>query len=372
MLQSAWRSIVVVGAAVTIAVGGWAAAAAGAVKPHVVGGTLAAQGEFPWMVRISESGCGGALISDQIVLTAAHCVSGTGPTTGYTLTLGAVDLQDPNRITRQSIYVYQAPGFSSSSHDQDWALIKMNSPVSTITPLGVTTSTSYDTASFSSGLFTIAGWGATVSGGSQQQYLRKAQLPPVADSTCQQTYTDLVPSDMICAGYTQGGVDACQGDSGGPMVTRDYASQWIEVGIVSFGIGCALPNTPGVYTQVSTYGSTILYEAGVLANPLTLNLSGPGSIPSKGTYTYSANQTGFVNPSYDWSERFCTDATEASCGTWQDMTFPGPYPTYNRVLSHNCSGTGLANYQVSVMVVNTDGRSLQQQMTSQLCQSVLN
>ncbi|HEY7592840.1 MAG TPA: trypsin-like serine protease, partial [Actinophytocola sp.] len=119
------------------------------VQPQVVGGTRAAQGEFPWMVRLS-MGCGGAMYTNQIVLTAAHCVSGTGNNTGITATMGAVDLQDPARITRQSTYVYQAPGYNNPSGD-DWALIKLASPVSGIPTLAIANTTAYD-----SGTFTVA------------------------------------------------------------------------------------------------------------------------------------------------------------------------------------------------------------------------
>ena len=68
----------------------------------------------------------------------------------------------------------------------------------------------------------------------------------------------------ICAGYAAGGVDTCQGDSGGPMFRRDNANQWIQVGIVSWGIGCAQPNAPGVYTEVSTFASQIASAAATL------------------------------------------------------------------------------------------------------------
>src|SRR3954463_4176355 len=85
-------------AALTVAVGATASPAAAApaaddtVTPYVVGGTRAALGEFPWMVRLS-MGCGGALYSSTIVLTAAHCVNGTGTNTSITATLGVIDLQ---------------------------------------------------------------------------------------------------------------------------------------------------------------------------------------------------------------------------------------------------------------------------------------
>ena len=62
---------------------------------------------------------------------------------------------------------------------------------------------------------------------------------------------------MICAGITQGGIDTCQGDSGGPMVRKDASGAWRQVGIVSWGEGCARPNFAGIYSQVSTFSSAI-------------------------------------------------------------------------------------------------------------------
>ena len=67
---------------------------------------------------------------------------------------------------------------------------------------------------------------------------------------------------MICAGDTvNGGVDTCQGDSGGPMFRKDNNNAWIQVGIVSWGDGCARPHAPGVYTEVSTFASKIAAAA---------------------------------------------------------------------------------------------------------------
>ncbi|MEV1288863.1 serine protease [Micromonospora sp. NPDC049679] len=222
------------------------------VTPFVVGGTRAAEGEFPWMVRLS-MGCGGALYTTQIVITAAHCVSRTGANTSITATMGSVDLQSSTRITRKSTYVYRAPGYNGTG--KDWALIKLASPVSLPT-LKIATTTAYN-----SGTFTVAGWGANREGGAQQRYLLKAQVPFVSDASCRQSYPDLVPNEEICAGYAQGGVDTCQGDSGGPMFRRDAANAWIQVGIVSWGNGCARPNYPGVYTEVSTFASAIASAA---------------------------------------------------------------------------------------------------------------
>ncbi|WP_327380185.1 MULTISPECIES: serine protease [unclassified Streptomyces] len=244
-------------AAVALATLSLQPANASAAPAPVVGGTRAAQGEFPFMVRLS-MGCGGALYSQTVVLTAAHCVSGSGNNTSITATAGAVDLQSSSAVKVRSTKVLQAPGYNGVG--KDWALIKLAQPINQPT-LKIATTTAYD-----SGTFTVAGWGAATEGGGQQRYLLKANVPFVSDATCQQAYgSDLVPSQEICAGYVSaGGVDTCQGDSGGPMFRKDNAGAWIQVGIVSWGEGCARPGYPGVYTQVSTFASAIASAASTL------------------------------------------------------------------------------------------------------------
>lgn len=230
--------------------------AANASPTPVVGGTRAAQGEFPFMVRLS-MGCGGALYTQQIVLTAAHCVNGSGTNTSITATAGVVDLQSAGAIKVKSTKVLRAPGYNGQG--KDWALIKLAKPVN------LPTLKTADTKAYDNGTFTVAGWGAAREGGSQQRYLLKATVPFVSDAACQAAYgSELVPGDEICAGYDQGGVDTCQGDSGGPMFRRDDAGAWIQVGIVSWGQGCARAGYPGVYTEVSTFAADIKAAAATL------------------------------------------------------------------------------------------------------------
>ncbi|MBV7699220.1 serine protease [Streptomyces sp. TRM70350] len=257
-LLKALKRCAVAGAAALAVVSLQPVSAAQAAPAPVVGGTRAAQGEFPFMVRLS-MGCGGALYTQQIVLTAAHCVGATGNNTSITATAGVVDLRSTNgRVQVRSTKVYRAPGYNGDG--KDWALIKLAQPINLPT-LKIATTAQYNT-----GTFTVAGWGAAREGGGQQRYLLKANVPFVSDATCRSYsgYGGLIPREEICAGYAAGGVDTCQGDSGGPMFRRDASGAWIQVGITSWGIGCARPNAPGVYTEVSTFASAIASAAATL------------------------------------------------------------------------------------------------------------
>ncbi len=258
-LLTALRRCAVLGAAALAIASLQPVSAAQAAPSPVVGGTRAAQGEFPFMVRLS-MGCGGALYTQQIVLTAAHCVGSSGTNTSITATAGVVDLQSTSgRVQVRSTKVLRAPGYNGTG--KDWALIKLAQPINLPT-LKIATTAQYNT-----GDFTVAGWGANREGGAQQRYLLKATVPFVSDAACRAyggLYSGLVASEEICAGFDAGGVDTCQGDSGGPMFRKDNAGDWIQVGIVSWGEGCARPEAPGVYTEVSTFASAIASAASTL------------------------------------------------------------------------------------------------------------
>jgi secreted trypsin-like serine protease len=231
-----------------------AAAAGGGAAPNVVGGTNAAAGEFPWMVRLSQ-GCGGALIASRVVLTAAHCVSRTGTNTSLTATIGRIRLSDTS--TGQAIrstYIFRSPTYASTL-TRDWSLIELASAPSGVPFLSLV---GQGDTSLNNGNFTVMGWGATREGGGQSDTLRKATVPFVSDASCQQSYPqDLQPATEICAGFAQGGVDTCQGDSGGPMTKRDASGAWREIGIVSYGNGCARAGFPGVYGEVQSFAADI-------------------------------------------------------------------------------------------------------------------
>jgi secreted trypsin-like serine protease len=254
MIRNA-ASLVLLGlVAAVLSVGEIPARAGDAAQParDVVGGDLAPAGRFPWMVRLS-MGCGGALTAPRVVLTAGHCVGGTGPETGIKVTAGVTDLKSPNAIIARSVSVIRADGFRGETFGDDWAVIRLDRALRLPTldlahsaPGGGTT--------------TVMGWGQTAEGAlDQERRLRYATVPVVSDETCAKAYrkvgVTLVAEDSVCAGKR--GVDTCQGDSGGPMVRKDSTGRWVQVGIVSWGLGCARAGYPGVYTQISTFRTAI-------------------------------------------------------------------------------------------------------------------
>ena len=240
----------------------------GTTQQAVVGGTPASKGEFPWMVRLGSTpdqtappACGGALYTPQIVLTAAHCVGDTGPDTSITVLTGAIDVQDSAATKVKSTYIHKSPTYGTDKGG-DWALIKLASPIPNAVTLPIATNATNNT-----GTFGVAGWGNTAEGGNNSRYLLKAEVPLIDDAKCKSAYTNLIADAEICAGnWDQGGTDTCQNDSGGPMFRKDDAGAWIQVGIVSWGIGCARAKNPGVYTEVSTFASAIAQAAEGLAH----------------------------------------------------------------------------------------------------------
>lgn len=226
----------------------------GATPPlrEVVGGDLAPAGRFPWMVRLS-MGCGGALTAPRVVLTAGHCVDGTGKDDSIGVVAGVTNLKSDDAIEARSVSVIRADGFRGETYGDDWALIELDRaidlPVLELAHGG----------SDEKGPMTVLGWGQTrESALRQEKKLRFASVPVVGDGECAKAYdkvgVELVKEESICAGKQ--GTDTCQGDSGGPMV-RKAGDKWIQVGIVSWGLGCARKGYPGVYTQVSAFRADI-------------------------------------------------------------------------------------------------------------------
>lgn len=88
--------------------------------------------------------------------------------------------------------------------------------------------------------------------------LQEVSVPVINNTVCETMYRaagyiEHIPHIFICAGWRRGGFDSCEGDSGGPMVIQRPDKRFLLAGVISWGIGCAEPNQPGVYTRISEF-----------------------------------------------------------------------------------------------------------------------
>jgi trypsin len=217
---------------------------------RIVGGEKADIKQHPWQVALTIGGslCGGSIIAQKWVLTAAHCVRPLPKLSDVKAKAGATDYTGGGMGTEiEKIVVHE--GYNPTTSENDLALIKLKTATAgRVIPLA-----SAELPVPNGQPLEVTGWGVTAEGAiSPSRPLLKANVPYVDNAACNVAYEGSIKPGMLCAGYREGGIDACQGDSGGPLVWRTSDGP-VLVGVVSFGTGCARRLKYGVYTRVSAY-----------------------------------------------------------------------------------------------------------------------
>ncbi|MCF6100590.1 MULTISPECIES: serine protease [Mesorhizobium] len=223
----------------------------------IVRGKRTTSKEHPWYVELNivtedkivredkSYLCGGVVIGDQWILTAAHCLAGATKVEAFVKNGVSLDVTD--------FIVHEE--YVAKTFKHDLALVRVRSTLPAVAIPLATPRMDIPNGE----LLTVTGKGVTRHGGEESEELREGKVPYVDNKTCSRKYGEEIFPGMMCAGTESGGTDPCQGDSGGPL-TKAHGKNPILVGIVSSGAGCG--RTYGVYTRVSYYREWITKHTG--------------------------------------------------------------------------------------------------------------
>jgi hypothetical protein len=233
---------------------------------RIVGGSVAVKNSWPWQCSIQfqymhdewTQWCGASVLNSRYLLTAAHCVFDEVHQrlleSDFKVICGEHDqkvLKDSARQISQVARIIVHEQYLPQFNDYDIAVFQLTNELSLnkfVQPICLPR----DSVAAATKCV-VTGWGDSKGTGDSTVLLQVA-VPIVTQTQCSQRayYGSKITDNMICAGYTDGGKDACQGDSGGPFVCK-VNNRWFQHGVVSFGIGCAQPQKPGVYTRVTRF-----------------------------------------------------------------------------------------------------------------------
>ncbi|XP_012536823.1 serine proteinase stubble isoform X2 [Monomorium pharaonis] len=243
-------------------------------ETRIVGGKDASFGRWPWQVSVRRTSffgfssthrCGGAVLNENWIATAGHCVDDL-LTSQIRIRVGEYDFSS---VQERLPYVERGvakkvvhPKYNFFTYEYDLALVRLESSLTFAAHISPICLPATDDLLIGENA-TVTGWGRLSEGGTLPSVLQEVSVPIVSNDRCKSMFLragrhEFIPDIFLCAGYETGGQDSCQGDSGGPLQVRGKDGRYFLAGIISWGIGCAEANLPGVCTRISKFVPWIL------------------------------------------------------------------------------------------------------------------
>lgn len=233
----------------------------------IAGGMETEAKEYPWMAALitrrnsTSPFCGGTLVSDRHVLSAAHCTTRI-KIQDLWIRLGEYSFESVWETRAKSFRASEIrihSDFNTATYENDIALIKLLRPTTFSSYVWPICLPSANDDLFDGRNAVVIGYGSSSFGGPASPVLMEVTVPVIRNSLCQTKYVHRISDTVLCAGAPN--ADSCQGDSGGPLMIQLQNQRWIVIGIVSWGIRCGDPKHPGIYTRVNKYVEWIVENA---------------------------------------------------------------------------------------------------------------
>lgn len=230
-------------------------------RARIIGGIETEVNEYPWQAALFIEGtfwCGGSLINDRWILSAAHCVDDDPSPDHWTVNLGDHDISSSIEVHHLEFKISRIiihPHYYKNG--TDFALLQLKKPVNFakyahIRPICLPTN---DKNTYQGRTATATGWGWTSNNGPRSNKLLEVELKVLSNEDCVRSYKwipRIITDQRMCANVVAGDKATCRGDSGGPLVSRGWQEKNFElIGVTSFGKGCANKDYPVVFARVT-------------------------------------------------------------------------------------------------------------------------